>query len=141
MNEVLFFRLLAQLVVDEGCVLRPYQDSVGKMTIGIGRNLTDNGISLDTAMQMVTEDINEAHAQTKAVFPLLDTYTMNRQMALCNMMFNLGPKNFSGFQATIEAVRSGDWSAAARRALESKWAIQVGDRARRIAALLHDNGD
>ena len=40
-------RLRAQLVLHEGSRLKPYRDTVGKLTIGIGRNLDDVGLSED----------------------------------------------------------------------------------------------
>lgn len=39
--------LLSELSRDEGRRLKPYLDTVGKTTIGVGRNLTDVGISED----------------------------------------------------------------------------------------------
>src|SRR4051812_27390106 len=36
--------LVNQLIIDEGLKLSPYTDTVGKLTIGVGRNLTDVGI-------------------------------------------------------------------------------------------------
>ena len=46
-----------QLIIDEGLRLRPYRDSVGKLTIGVGRNLDDVGISNDEAMVLLDHDI------------------------------------------------------------------------------------
>ena len=42
-------RLTSALRRDEGCVLNPYRCTAGKLTIGIGRNLDDVGISLFAA--------------------------------------------------------------------------------------------
>ena len=46
-------KLLSDLVRDEGLRLRPYADTVGKTTIGVGRNLTDVGISHDEALALL----------------------------------------------------------------------------------------
>ena len=34
----------AQLKVDEGVRLKPYRDSVGILSVGVGRNLEDRGL-------------------------------------------------------------------------------------------------
>ncbi len=52
--------LLSQLKTDEGFELKPYKDTQGKLTIGYGHNLTDNGISLSIAEQLLQDDINIA---------------------------------------------------------------------------------
>ena len=41
----------------EGTQLEPYLDTVGKLTIGIGRNLSDCGIRLDEAELMFQNDL------------------------------------------------------------------------------------
>ena len=43
-------RLAEQLKVHEGLRLKPYKDTVGKWTIGIGRNLEDKGITEQEAL-------------------------------------------------------------------------------------------
>ena len=52
--------LMEDLVRDEGLRLELYQDSVGKWTIGVGRNLDDVGISEDEAMYLLRNDISRA---------------------------------------------------------------------------------
>ena len=60
-------RLRADLVRDEAVRLKPYRDSVGKLSIGVGRNLDDKGISEQEAMMLLGNDITEHLA-------LLDKY-------------------------------------------------------------------
>jgi Phage-related lysozyme (muraminidase) len=38
-----------QLIDHEGLKLEPYECTAGKLTIGVGRNLEDRGISVDEA--------------------------------------------------------------------------------------------
>ena len=70
--------LIAQLKRHEGVRLKPYRCPAGRLTLGVGRNLDDCGI-------------------------------------------------------TLAGVRRGDYAAAARSMLVSKWARQVGARARELA--------
>jgi len=53
-------RLQNTLEHHEGLRLKPYKDSVGKLTIGIGRNLDDVGISKSEALLLLQNDIDVA---------------------------------------------------------------------------------
>ena len=51
--------LRSQLERHEGLRLKPYRDTVGKLTVGYGRNLEDVGISRDEADFMLDNDIDQ----------------------------------------------------------------------------------
>lgn len=125
-------RLIDQLIRDEGLKLKPYTDTVGKLTIGIGRNLDDVGISESEARYMLKNDISKVLAElTKQNwFNGLDE---PRQVAIANMAFNLGVEGLLGFKNMIDCLKCGKFKLASEHALASKWAGQVGARARRIA--------
>lgn len=129
------FRLRAQLVRHEGLRLKPYRDTVGKLTLGIGRNLDDVGISESEAYVLVDNDITRVKRGLVEAypgwFPLLDGV---RQAVLVNMGFNLGLAGLAGFKQTLAAVARGDYAAASRGMLASKWARQTGSRATELAA-------
>lgn len=125
--------LKADLRRDEGLRLKPYRDTVGKASIGIGRNLDDVGISEDEADYLLINDIFRAMADLDRAMPWWRDLSEARQRALCNMAFNLGLTRLQGFKKMLAALEAQDWPSAAREALDSKWARQVGDRADRIA--------
>ena len=124
------------LVKHEGLRLKPYLDSVGKLTIGVGRNLDDRGISEDEAYIMLENDYKWTIPALKKVFKTFDSFTKNRQNALISMMFNLGETRFKGFKQMIAAIRAGNWQLASEQALSSTWAKQVKGRAIEIAHAL-----
>jgi lysozyme len=106
--------------------LKLYPDTEGKLTIGYGRNIEDNGISAAIAEQMLSEDIIVAVADAKYIFgDAFDTASPRRQAALIEMAFNLGRLRLLNFTRMIGAVRIGDWAAAAYHAKDSKWYHQV----------------
>lgn len=125
--------LAAQLAFDEGCKLKPYRDTVGKLTIGIGRNLDDVGISKAEAMAMLAADIDMAAAGLDRALPWWRDMSDSRQQVLCNMAFNMGLSSLLGFKNTLAAMKAGDYQAAAAGMRASKWAKQVGARAERLA--------
>lgn len=60
-------QLREQLERHEGLRLKPYKDTVGKLTIGIGRNLDDKGISRKEAFALLDNDIAEVVRQLEQV--------------------------------------------------------------------------
>jgi len=130
------FKLKTMLVRHEGLRLKPYKDSVNKCTIGIGRNLDDNGITENEAYYLLSHDINRSLSDVRAIFPDFDAFSEDRQIALVDMMFNLGMGNFLRFKKMIESIQKERWDLAAVEALDSKWAGQVGKRATEIALML-----
>ncbi len=126
-------RLTEQLIRDEGMRLKPYQDTVGKWTIGVGRNLTDRGITQTEAIAMLNRDIDVADLECRANLPWFDTLDQVRQGVLVNMAFNLGISRLMQFKNTLALVQAHDYEAASIQMLQSKWAEQVGNRALRLA--------
>jgi lysozyme len=133
-------RLRAQLIEHEGLRLRVYFDSVGKATIGVGRNLDDKGLTKAEAMQLLENDLQECIADL-ASFPWFESLDAVRQRVLIDMRFNLGPTRFRRFVATLAAVSTGRYDEAADAMLASKWATQVKGRARRLAAMMRTGVD
>lgn len=124
--------LAAELTRDEGLRLKPYVDTVGKLTIGVGRNLTDVGISETEAQLLLRNDIAAAEQLLDAHIAWWRRLDEDRQRVLVNMAFNLGPRLLE-FKRTLYYVANGDYESAAAAMLESKWAQQVGPRAVRLA--------
>ena len=122
-----------QLVRDEGLRFHPYTDSVGKVTIGIGRNLTDVGISLAEAKLMLANDIANSQRQLNMAFPWTAALSPARYGVLLNMVFNMGIHSLGEFRNFLGAAEQGLYADAAREMLESEWAKQVGPRAQRLA--------
>ena len=123
----------AQLKVDEGLRLKPYLDTANKWTVGYGRNLSDKGLTLEEAELLLENDIAEAEATAKVLFPSFDSLSENRRAVLCNMAFNLGQTRLAGFRRLREAVEAGEWGRAAAEMIDSRWAEQVKERATRLA--------
>jgi len=118
---------------DEGLRLKPYADTVGKLTIGVGRNLDDVGISEVEARMMLQEDIRRATRGLDSRLPWWRSLCDERQDVLVNMAFNLGLSRLLGFKGTLAKMQAKDWAGAAAEMLDSAWAKQVGGRARRLS--------
>jgi len=128
--------LEAQLAVDEGKMDRMYLDSEGIPTIGIGHNLRDVPLSARAMRVIFEDDTAQAIADAKRLVPMFDYLTEERKAVVCNMAFNLGYTRLSKFKNTLAAINEGRYADAAREMLDSTWAKQVGDRAKRLAAIM-----
>jgi lysozyme len=128
--------LVDELVRDEGLRLKPYRDSVGKITIGVGRNLDDVGIDQEEAFHLLGNDIDGAAADLDKALPWWRSLNGVRQRALLNMCFNLGIDRLLEFQRALAAMQACDWDLAATEMLASAWAGQVGPRAKRLAEMV-----
>lgn len=121
---------------DEGVCTKPYRDTVGKLTVGVGRNLDDVGLSQDEIGLMLENDINRAEASARRLVPSFDMLTDARKCVVVSMAFNMGEAALSGFKNTLASINSGRWAAAAMGMRQSKWACQVGQRAERLAKMM-----
>jgi len=129
-------KLEAQLIIDEGRRAIAYVDTVGKLTAGVGRNITDRPFFDDEIALMLKNDIREVEKDLDRRLPWWRQMTPARQNVLANMCFNLGIHRLLGFEQALTHMRAGRYDAAAREMLDSRWANQVGARATRLAALM-----
>jgi len=126
-------QIISDLERDEGVRLKPYLDTVGKTTIGVGRNLTDNGITAAEARMLLQNDLSRISGELDRVVPWWREMSDSRQNALVNMAFNLGMPRLLTFKKMMLALQSGNFETAWAEAMGSKWAAQVGERSKRIA--------
>ncbi len=137
MTDALMNRIKAQLVRHEGLRLKPYRCTAGKLTIGIGRNLDDRGISQKEAYLLLEHDIQNCEKQILDEIPeIYNSLDEVRQSVLLNMCFNLGIKGLLEFKNTLAFIGAGDWERAANGMLASKWAKHVGMRAIELSELM-----
>lgn len=129
-------KLRALLTRQEGLRLLPYTDTTGNLTIGIGRNLTANGISPSEALMMVNNDTDYVFSKLSTNYSWFAELDENRQIALMSMAFNVGLKGFAEFIQMIYALEEKDYQLAAICMLQSKWATQVGQRAVDLSAII-----
>ncbi|HZR03635.1 MAG TPA: glycoside hydrolase family protein [Burkholderiales bacterium] len=128
----------SQLRIDEGVRGKPYRDTVGKLTIGVGRNLDDVGLSPDEIDYLLDNDVTNAEIVARILFPSFNSLSDNRRAAIINMALNLGQERLAGFHDMRAAVERQDWAGAATAMLDSRWAGQVGKRADRLAQMIKE---
>lgn len=132
----MYIGLAAELIKKhEGLKLKPYKCPAGKMTIGYGRNLEDNGISEYEAEVLLHDDIQTCYAQCIKL-ACWNKLSEVRQAVLLDMCYNLGITRLKQFKKMLAALEVGAYNRAAAEMLDSAWARQVKTRATELAELM-----
>jgi lysozyme len=124
--------LLAHLEWAEGRRAKPYRDTVGKLTIGVGRNLDDVGLRDDEIDYLLGRDISDV-LSTCGALPYWARLDPVRQLVVADLVFNLGITGWRKFVRANDAITRGDYAAAANELVSSKWYAQVGRRGKKLA--------
>lgn len=128
--------LKRMLIRHEGLRKKPYMCPAGKLTIGVGRNLEDVGVSEEEALILLDRDLDRIEAELDHALPWWRNLTPARQEALANMDFNLGLGGLLKFKQFLAALEADDFETAAAEMLDSRWAAQVGYRATELARIM-----
>ena len=137
-------KLRQELIRDEGLRTEAYQDTVGLWTIGVGHLLGKGRrmlrITNNEAMALLAADIIDAVLEVDRSVHFWLRLDEVRQRALVNMSFNLGPKLSEFIQFKSHLVKE-NWVSASAAMLNSKWATQVGERAKRLSLMIETGKD
>ena len=118
--------LIERIEKNEGFRSKPYQCSEGVWTFGHGLTYITESESRYILKKRVSE---LRHALKHSLSGL----TPSRQDVIIEMAYNLGVRGLFGFKYMWSAIYQRDYERAAQEMLNSKWAVQVGERAERLA--------
>ncbi|MCE9585719.1 glycoside hydrolase family protein, partial [Candidatus Uhrbacteria bacterium] len=139
----------AYTVANEGFRNKPYIDSRGFLTVGVGhklsgpndplnRELSDQEIK-DLYAQDYSKHANEARASASRHGVNFDSLSPNRQAVLVDMAFNMGAAQGGGlddFKLMWEGIKNNNYNQASAEILSSEYAGQVPGRARGNADIM-----
>lgn len=128
--------LKQRLLKHEGIKLKPYRCTAGKLSIGIGRNLDDGGITRAEAFYLLENDLKRCEKECSDSFVWFDGLDAVRKGVVIEMVFNLGLKKFLDFKRFMKALTIKDFQTAAQEMLNSRWALQVGTRSARLSQIM-----
>jgi len=130
-------QLFLDLKEDEGKRKFPYRDTVGKLSIGIGRNLTDRGLLPSEIEFLFLNDIAIVEHDLDCFLPWWRLRPETVQRALVNLCFNMGIIKLLKFKNTLRCIELGQYGAAVANLKKSLWFKQVQkSRSDRIFRLL-----
>lgn len=131
-------KLLNEIKHDEGLKLYAYLDTRGLLTIGWGRLIDRNGggITKEEADYLLANDVGKAITELDGAFPWLKNMAEIRQRAIANMAFQMGLAGLLKFKTMINALANGNYNEAADAALNSLWAKETPERAKRVSEMI-----
>ncbi|SDP70000.1 glycoside hydrolase family protein [Desulforhopalus singaporensis] len=118
--------LLDDLKRHEGFSSHPYRCPAGVLTIGYGFTY----LTREEAHMVLKTRVKHLRNQ---LLPYMATLSPARQDVLVNMAFNLGVEGLFKFRRMWAAIRAQNFDLAATEMLDSKWARQVGGRAKELS--------
>jgi lysozyme len=133
-----------QLILHEGEIAHAYPDSLGYLTIGVGRLIDKRkggGLRPDEIRLLPGNDIEEVRRALDDRLPWWRNLPEVRQKVLIDMAFNLGIAGLLTFRTTLAWVKAAKYDRAAEGMLASKWARQVKERAERLAQMMRTGED
>lgn len=139
---MLISNLKSQLIRDEGVVPYAYADSLGFLTIGVGRLIDkrkDGKLSDIEIEFLLQNDINDKTKELVTALPWVVQLSDVRQGVLLNMSFQLGVEGLLKFKNTLQLIKDGHYDMASSGMLKSLWAQQTPERAKRLSKQMSTN--
>ena len=128
--------LKERLIKEEGLELKPYRCTANKLTIGVGRNIEERGITEDEAMYLLSNDIDLVRDEVLKALPWVLKINTTAGLILFDMAFNMGVPRLLHFKKTLQYIKDEEYLKASVEMLDSRWAAQVGRRAKDLSNLM-----
>ena len=137
--------IISLLNYEEGFSAKPYYCSAGYPTIGIGQRIGPKGaplklyeftVSKALAAVWLAEKVKETLADMDKypnIRAAMNACNEPRQAILISMAYQMGADGLAKFTNTLKAVAEQRWNDAANGMLNSSWAKQTPNRAKRHA--------
>lgn len=125
---------VSEITEDEGRRKQLYFDTAmpPRASIGVGRNLTDVGLSADEVDLLLRNDIDRAATGLDGRVTWWRALPNFAQRVMLNLAFNMGIGKLMGFPHFLAAMERQDWDAAKMELRSSLWYHQVGERGPRM---------
>tara|TARA_R110002126_G_scaffold71016_3_gene178323 strand:- start:716 stop:1189 length:474 start_codon:yes stop_codon:yes gene_type:complete len=138
----------------EGFRSNYYYCTAKKKTIGYGRNVDDNPFTQEEldflrcknpdklvitkaqAEQILINDMAKVHKKLIKKIPFYEGKPKDIQHILTNMAFNMGTNGLLKFVNTLKLIKYSEYKTASVEMLDSRWAKQVGNRAKELSNIL-----
>ncbi|WP_237929953.1 glycoside hydrolase family protein [Buttiauxella sp. S19-1] len=140
--------IILLLEQEEGTKTKPYIDSLGYPTTGVGFKLGPQGApighytftltqpTIDAWLQSLVDTTVSSMKSNSVIAPALPHCNQPRFDILTSMAYQMGVSGVAGFKNMLKAIEAENWSEAASQMLDSTWAKQTPDRAQRHAAVM-----
>lgn len=121
-KDDLYTRAKQYISKHEGIRYKPYKDSKGNWTVGIGHKILKgetfpNELSPQEVGSLFAKDLNEHTRRARRIFPKFDQYNIMRQCAILDGVFR---GDLSKSPKTIKLINAGKWEEAAKEYLNNR---------------------
>lgn len=134
-------KLRARLETVEGRKRLPYEDTDHNLTIGVGHNLSADGLTDSQITQIRDDDIAECIDGLDHALPWFAQLDEVRQRALTELCFNLGISRLLDFKKMLAAMEVESWGGAAAELMDSEAARELPARYRVLAGMMTTGKD
>jgi lysozyme len=124
--------------LSEGYRARVYKDTLDIDTIGYGFAIKDLELDEDICDMILDKKLNKLIKDVDNKFSFMDDIAVEAQDVVYEMCYQLGINGFSKFKKTIAYLRDEDYKMAAIEMLDSRWAKQTPNRAKRLSNIIKD---
>jgi lysozyme len=141
MPEVDMIKVQEDLLRDEGFEKSAYKDSLGYLTIGIGKLIDQRkgaGLTKRQALYLLNDDLFILAGEMDQHMLWWRGESANRQRALLNMAYQMGVPGLLKFEKMLWAMQHHDFTTAYKECLDSLWASQTPERAKRVALMIKE---
>ena len=128
--------LIDNIKLSEGFRSKVYKCTEGYDTIGFGFAIKDLHLDEDIATMILERKIQDLKLKVQQKFPFIDDLPEDIQDVIIEMCFQLGVTGFSRFKRTIGYFKEKDFKSASKEMLDSKWAIQTPNRAKKLSNIV-----
>jgi len=129
--------LKSMLIYEEGRRNKPYKDSLGFWTGGIGHKMTEtelkdcSGFIPDSLIDRWYDSDTAKAANSAKKYSWFKDLNEPRQAVIISMIFQMGEAGFAEFKKMIQCLVEGRILRTSQEMLLSKWAKQTSARAKR----------
>lgn len=143
-------KLIEILNFEEGYKEKPYIDSRGYPTVAGGILIGPKGAPLSNYTFTVPREVGDVWKQSivrQKTFEITKYPDIVAALKKCNdaradiinsMAYQMGVTGLAGFKNTLKLIANGDFNGAATGMLNSAWAKQTPNRAKRHAQVMRD---
>ena len=131
-----FKALIERIAVNEGFRSKPYQCTSGVWTFGHGFTY----INEDESLYVLGKRIPARHLKLLADLDWYKDMPPEVQGVIIEMCYQMGFSGFKKFKRAIANMQDKNWKGASDEMLDSRWAKQTPNRARRLSDIVREHG-
>lgn len=132
--------LIENIKESEGFVEHVYNDSLGIPTIGYGFAIKDLILDEDIAEDILIRKVKKLIDRVDKKFDWFVTADDSVKEVVVEMCYQLGLAGFSKFKKTISYFEKKNYIEASKEMLDSKWAKQTPNRAKKLSKIVESVG-